>query len=180
MNDLDFAWFIVTLPGLPFVDVPEPIVSYALLEAQVSSDLKCMKEYCPDAFPFAVALQTALILYAEGYPQAATAGGTPPPAPAPGDSGIKAVVKKDTTGPVSREYEIIKPTDLGELANESPTLAKRLKRLIDQCKPPVMVGLVGLAGLSPTYSNCEGCPSGRADKADDWGFFDDYPPRAGR
>lgn len=165
MDEFDVAWFLAQLPGKPFADaqVDEEIVAYALEEARVCPPLVCAQQWCPAAYPFALALQTAIILYAEGEPQNTAAGGTvTPPSGADGNEYV-SFVKSDMVGPHKREYHApVKKSGEGS-AN---TLQGRLAKILEGCKPPKGYGLMGLAGLNPPASNCDGCGSGHADKSD--------------
>lgn len=163
MDELDVAWFLLQLPGRPFEEagVDEEVIAYALAEAKVCPPLVCAAQWCPAAYPFALALQTAIILYAEGEPQNTAAGGTvTAPAGANGNEYV-SFVKSDTVGPHRREYHApVKKSSEGA----TNTLQGRLKKILEGCRPPKGYGLSNLAGLSPPVSNCGGCGGG-ADKA---------------
>ncbi len=162
MEEFDAQWFLDQLPGRPFneASVDEVIIEYALAEAKVCPPLVCARQWCPDAYPFALALQTAIILYAEGEPQNTAAGGVvAPPAGAEGNEYV-SFVKSDTVGPHRREYHApVKKSGEGS----GNTLQGRLKKILDGCKPPKGYGLMNLAGLAPPAGNCGGC-GGQADK----------------
>lgn len=173
----DAPWFFSTRPGKPFFDagVDADVVEYALKEASLSEGLACVAKWCPDSYPFALALRTAMLLYADGEPFNTTSGTTVvPPVGTVVNTGYKSVVKRDTVGPLTREYEQVPIDQASEdpatVSDSTPDYAKRLASLLAACKPPTPPKFRGgsLALLSPPATGCSGCSgSGIADKTDD-------------
>lgn len=166
MGDYDADWFIDTLYGSPFMAVDPILINQGIKEASLYAPLRCAETWCPDVYPIALAIRTAIILYAQGEPTN-TASGAEVIAPKGSIADYVSVVKSDGVGPLKRDYERVEGQSHNPII---PTLQARLDELLDGCKPPRGVIRGGsLGALNP--DNC-GCGSRGADKTIDRAMYD--------
>jgi len=166
MGDYDAAWFIATLYGGPFGAVDTVLINQAIKEASLYAPLRCAETWCPDVYPIALAIRTAIILYAQGEPTNTAAGAEVIP-PKGSVSDYVSVVRSDGVGPLKRDYERVEGQSHNPII---PTLQARLDEMLEGCKPPK--GVIRGGSLGALNPNRCGCGPRGADKAIDWAIYD--------